>query len=90
MAFRRFSAAAAGVVTTFTVDPSGNARSRVSIASDMRIAPGLRGRVERLAIAWFVGRVYRAELRLLDRYLRTNPDDPQKSQIKELLGVLTT
>ena len=26
----------------------------------------------------------------LDRYLRTNPDDPQKSQIKELLQVLTT
>jgi regulator of sirC expression with transglutaminase-like and TPR domain len=25
----------------------------------------------------------------LDRYLRTNPDDPQKSQIEELLGVLT-
>jgi regulator of sirC expression with transglutaminase-like and TPR domain len=25
----------------------------------------------------------------LDRYLKTNPDDPQKSQIKELLGVLT-
>jgi regulator of sirC expression with transglutaminase-like and TPR domain len=26
----------------------------------------------------------------LDRYLRTNPDDPQKKQIKELLEVLTT
>jgi regulator of sirC expression with transglutaminase-like and TPR domain len=26
----------------------------------------------------------------LDRYLRTNPDDPQNSQIKELLQVLTT
>lgn len=26
----------------------------------------------------------------LDRYLKTNPDDPQTSQIKELLGVLTT
>lgn len=26
----------------------------------------------------------------LDRYLQTNPDDPQKSQIKELLQVLTT
>lgn len=26
----------------------------------------------------------------LDRYLRTNPDDPQKSQIKELLQVLST
>jgi regulator of sirC expression with transglutaminase-like and TPR domain len=25
----------------------------------------------------------------LDRYLRTNPDDPQKSQLEELLGVLT-
>jgi regulator of sirC expression with transglutaminase-like and TPR domain len=25
----------------------------------------------------------------LDRYLKTNPDDPQKSQIRELLGVLT-
>ena len=26
----------------------------------------------------------------LDRYLKTNPDDPQKSQIRELLGVLTS
>jgi regulator of sirC expression with transglutaminase-like and TPR domain len=26
----------------------------------------------------------------LDRYLQTNPDDPQKSQIRELLGVLTS
>jgi len=25
----------------------------------------------------------------LNRYLKTNPDDPQTSQIKELLGVLT-
>jgi regulator of sirC expression with transglutaminase-like and TPR domain len=25
----------------------------------------------------------------LDRYLKTNPDDPQKGQIRELLGVLT-
>jgi len=25
----------------------------------------------------------------LDRYLKTNPDDPQKTQIRELLGVLT-
>ena len=26
----------------------------------------------------------------LDRYLKTNPDDPKKSQIRELLGVLTS
>ncbi len=26
----------------------------------------------------------------LDRYLKTNPDDPQKTQIRELLGVLTS
>jgi hypothetical protein len=59
----------AGVVTTFTVDPvDDGARSHVTIATDLRRSPGLRGWVERLANPLFLGRVYRQELALVAAY----------------------
>jgi hypothetical protein len=53
-------------VTTFTVDPAGGgASSRVTIATDYAVRPGVRGLVERLLAARMLARIYRAELALL-------------------------
>lgn len=57
---------AAGVVTTFTVEPLDNGtRSRVTIATDARTAPGLRGQIEKLITPSVSRRIYREELQQL-------------------------
>jgi hypothetical protein len=61
---------AAGLVTTFTVEPlEGGAKSRVTIASAARPSPGLGGWIERLVNPAITSRIYRAELQQLNRYL---------------------
>lgn len=61
----------AGVVTTFTVDPTdGGKQSRVTIATDAKTSPGLTGFVERLVNPAITRRIYRAELNLLAEYVR--------------------
>lgn len=56
----------AGVLTTFTVDPlDDGARSRVTIATEARTAPGLRGQLEKLITPPISRRIYRQELQQL-------------------------
>lgn len=63
--------AEAGVHTTFTVDPYHNGQqSRVTIASDFRASPGLKGVIERLFNPSITRRIYRTELQQLDEYAR--------------------
>ena len=57
--------------TTFTVEPqNGGDQSRVTIASDFDLAPGLAGVMERLMNPSVTRRLYLAELEQLDAYLQ--------------------
>lgn len=59
------------VVTTFTVEPlDGGKRSRVTITTETRASPGLRGAMERLISPRVLGGLYRRELRLLEEYTK--------------------
>ena len=58
---------AAGVVTTFSLEPLDGGRTRVTIATEARTSPGLRGMVERLLNPAVTRRIYREELGLLAR-----------------------
>jgi hypothetical protein len=63
--------AAAGVTTTFTVVPlNGGSRSIVTIATESRPSPGLRGLVERLINPPIARRIYKQELEQLAAYMR--------------------
>jgi Polyketide cyclase / dehydrase and lipid transport len=57
------------MLTTFTVDPTVDGESIVSIETRW-YTDGLRGVVERIVIPRMLRRVYGAELALLDRYAR--------------------
>ena len=64
--------AAAGVTTTFTVSPlNGGSRSLVTIATESRPSPGLRGLVERLINPSVARRIYKQELKQLAEYMRS-------------------
>ena len=57
---------AAGVVTTFTVDPIPNeSRSRVTIGTVARSSGGIAGVIERLVVPFVMRRMFRQELWLL-------------------------
>jgi hypothetical protein len=61
----------AGVATTFTVEPlNGGGRSRVTIATDAAISPGLTGWLERMFNPIVMRRIYRQELQQLAEYVR--------------------
>ena len=61
----------AGVTTTFTVDAlDGGKRSRVTIATEARTSPGLRGVVERMVQPPLLRGIYRKELRQLEEYIK--------------------
>ncbi len=63
--------AAAGTATTFTVEPlDGGARSRVTIASDMRMPGGIAGWLQKQMAGVLTRRIYRAELAQLDAVMR--------------------
>lgn len=63
---------AAGVFTTFTVDPlNGGGRSRVTIATDAAISPGLTGWLERVFNPPVMRRIYKQELQNLAEYVRS-------------------
>jgi hypothetical protein len=62
---------AAGVTTTFTVDPlDGGKRARVTITTETPASPGLRGLVERVLNPRILADIYRKELRQLDAYTK--------------------
>lgn len=54
------------IVTTFTVIPQGQ-QSRVEISTTMNASPGLQGLVERIVVPILNARIYRKELKLLER-----------------------
>ena len=61
----------AGVVTTFTVEPlNGGQQTRVTIATDARASPGVRGMMEKLMNPPITRRIYTEELRQLAEYVR--------------------
>lgn len=61
----------AGVVTTFTVDPVGDgAQTRLTIATDTRLNPGIKGFIEKLFAPMMARRIYRKELSNISDYLR--------------------
>lgn len=62
---------AAGIRTTFTVEPlNGSAGSRVTITSRMRASGGLSGAVQAAIMRRFTHRLYRDELAQLDRVVQ--------------------
>ena len=66
------SDAAAGMSTTFTVEPlDGGARSRVTIATTAQPAPGIAGWLERLVNPTITRRIYGDELEQLNAYMQS-------------------
>lgn len=64
----------AGVTTTFTVEPAGSGnQSHVTIATDSRPAPGIRGVLERLMNPYIMRRIYKEELKLLAQAVAKQP-----------------
>jgi Polyketide cyclase / dehydrase and lipid transport len=57
------------MLTTFTVDPEPYGRTRVRIHTRW-YTDGFAGFIERLVAPYLLARVYREELRLMDRYAR--------------------
>jgi hypothetical protein len=55
-------------VTFFTVEPSGAAESRVTIATDVTQRGGLQGLIERLLVLLLMPRIYRKEIERLSAY----------------------
>jgi hypothetical protein len=63
--------AAAGVTTTFTVEPLNDGQhSRVTIATDAKASPGVMGWMERLFNPAVMRRIYQQELQQLVEYAR--------------------
>jgi hypothetical protein len=61
-----------GVVTTFTVEPGRDGQtSPVTIASRFTTGPGLAGLMEKVGTQTITRRIYKEELELLERYLRS-------------------
>jgi hypothetical protein len=58
----------ANTTTTFTVEPLSAAQCRVTIATDTRSSPGMRGWIERLMSPPFLRRIYHLELQNLAEY----------------------
>lgn len=62
---------AAGVKTTFTVDPlDGGKRARVTITTETRASRGFQGLVERLVSPPVLRGIYRQELAQLEEYVK--------------------
>ncbi|MCB9452140.1 MAG: SRPBCC family protein [Anaerolineaceae bacterium] len=63
----------AGIVTTFTVEPVSAEETRVTLATDFRSSPGLKGWIESLLNPLITRRIYRQELQLVADYVRQHP-----------------
>jgi len=61
-----------GSVTAFTVEALGAFSSRVTIATALRVKPGILGSLERWLLRRFLQRVYAAELELIDEQARSD------------------
>jgi hypothetical protein len=55
-------------VSTFTVEPAGDAACDVTITTDLPLREGLAGRIERAITTWFLQRNYAEELRRLEAH----------------------
>lgn len=56
---------ATGTVTTFNLEPVGEGQTRVTIATESRTSPGLRGWLEKVMNPPITRRIYREELQQL-------------------------
>jgi hypothetical protein len=56
---------AAGTVTTFSLEPLEDGRTQVTIATETRTSPGLRGLLEKVMNPLIIRRIYREELQQL-------------------------
>jgi hypothetical protein len=56
---------AAGTVTTFSLEPFEDGRTQVTIATETRTSPGLRGLLEKVMNPLIIRRIYREELQQL-------------------------
>lgn len=56
---------ATGTVTTFSLEPLEDGRTRVTIATESRTSPGLRGLLEKVMNPIVTRRIYREELQQL-------------------------
>ncbi len=56
---------ASGTVTTFSLEPLEDDRTRVTIATESRTSPGLRGLLEKMMNPFITRRIYREELQQL-------------------------
>ncbi len=74
---------AAGVVTTFTVDPVDDGQqARVTIATTARASPGLRGWLEKRLNPAIMRRIYHEELGRLAAVARAQPGpDPARDDM---------
>lgn len=63
-----------GQFTRFTFEPvDGGQRTRVTIASEFPVKPGLKGWLEKMTQPAFARRLYQQELRNLDDYVQRKP-----------------
>ena len=58
------------ISTTFTVEPLGPARTRVTIATEAPTKPGVSGVIERVLAKSFLQRVYITELERLEEQVK--------------------
>ena len=63
---------AAGVVTTFELEPLEDGRTRVTISTEARTSPGMRGIIEKLMNPPVTRRIYREELQQLAEVAASN------------------
>lgn len=56
------------LLTTFTVQPLGPGQSQVTIKSVWQPQPGLQGLIDRFTTPFFMRRIYRQELVMLNEY----------------------
>lgn len=54
-----------GIRTSFTLEPAGDGRTSVTIATRMNVADGFRGRIEATLARLILRRIYKKQLKLI-------------------------
>lgn len=61
-----------GIITTFTVTPDGEQRSKLTLHTRAEPKPGLMGLIERFLSPGLLRKMYLAEFETFNQYLRSN------------------
>lgn len=59
-----------GIRTSFTLEPAGEGRTELSIATRMTVADGLRGKIEAALARPMLHRIYKKQLKLIAAHFR--------------------